>query len=686
MIRVGQVPRQPPGYQHRADLLLRLAERADAGPYAVVHALTGQRGVGKTHLAAAYARQRIEDGWSLVAWLTAEEHQELITGLAELAEHLGLRAPGDDAASAASRVRACLEARTEPGLLVIDNAENPADLGPHLPTTGPVHVVVTTTNQAFADAAEAVDVTVYTPKQAIDYLAARTGLTNLEGAFELAAELGHLPLALAQTSWLIRSGGKTYAQALADVRITPLADLLRPSEGDSYPRSVAETVLLTAAYAEKIESDSQTATVLGVLALLSPAGIPRSLLAKLLTSLPNPVDKQRADRILAVLAQASLIGYSLENTMVLMHRLTQRVLRDRAASTGTLENLIADLATALSAQTISEEQAWTRRAEAATLINQITALSEYAHPIARQTRTIDTTEIHSGVDLTLFDLRAWAVRHLINVRNFTQAITIGEALAADAAEYLGPDDPHTCYYRDRLATAHQLAGHLFLAINMFEAVVADWQRVLGHDNRSTLITLHNLAVAYQVAGRINEAIDQLEAVLATKKRTLGPEDPSTLNTQHTLAQTYEIAGQPTKAIDLFEAVLAAEERVLGPDHPSTLTAQHNLACTYFTSERLAEAINLFEAVLADRRRVLGPDHPDTLTTQHNLAWSYQIAGRITEAINLFEAVLTDLRRGLGPNHLDTLNTSEALAYTREQALRRNRLTRKWLSLRRKPRR
>jgi hypothetical protein len=251
----------------------------------------------------------------------------------------------------------------------------------------------------------------------------------------------HRHVALAQTSWLIRSGGKTYAQALADVRTTPLADLLHPSEGDSYPRSVAEAILLTAAHAETLDPDAQTATVLGVLAPLSPAGIPRTLLADLLADLPNPVDRQRADQILVILARASFIGYSLENTMVLMHRLTQRVLRDRAVGTGTLNTLIADLTTALSAQTISEEQAWTRRSEAATVINQITALSEYAHSTARQTRAIDTTETRADVDRALFDLSAWAVRHLIDVRNFTQAITIGEALAADAAAFLGPDNP-----------------------------------------------------------------------------------------------------------------------------------------------------------------------------------------------------------------------------------------------------
>ena len=191
----GDIPRCPPAFQPRDDLRNLLL---NAGQLTIIRTLTGTRGVGKSQLAAAYARECIDDGWPLVAWVAAEHPGQILSDLDELSRVMDLREDSDDSLSAATKVRRWLESSGgKQCLIVFDNASDPDLLTDWLPSTGSARIVITSNRRSFENLGTLIDVEAFTPDEARSYLLERTGLYDETGADALSKEVGRLPLALA---------------------------------------------------------------------------------------------------------------------------------------------------------------------------------------------------------------------------------------------------------------------------------------------------------------------------------------------------------------------------------------------------------------------------------------------------------------------------------------------------------
>ena len=638
--RLWNIPARNPAFVGREDLLAAVRERLQSGQTAVVQALYGMGGVGKTQLAAEYAH-RFAGSYDMAWWINAEQSGLVENQIADLGEGLGCIPPG--AGSEAVRAAVMGELRQHGRwLLIFDNATAPADVMSWLPGASG-HVLITSRERGWEEVAAAVEVDVLARAESVEMLQRRVPGIAEADADRLAGELGDLPLAIAQAAGFVVGTAISADQYLRLLQ-TRAGQLLDRAVPGTYPQSLAAATAVT--LAQLAAHDPAAVELASLCAFLAPEPIPEDLFIGAAGLLPDELAQRAADALawrqtLAHLAEQSLVR--VDHRGLQMHRLTQAILRDQ---------LTAD--SAVAARRCSEA---------------ILAARDPGHPPNPETwaRWAELMPHVLAADLVgtdnsaLRDLVRRACWYLIERGDSRTPRDLVSHLYQQWRDRLGEDHEHTLMAAHYLGWALLELGRYAESRDLTQDILERRRRVLGDDHPDTFYSAHNLAVDLRHLGEVQAARDLDQDNLARQRRVLGQDHPSALRSANSLAADLRELGEVQAASELDQDTLERRRRVLGQDHPDALYSAYNLAADLRELGQVQAARELDQDTLERRRRVLGQDHPDTLYSAYNLAVDLRELGQVHAARDLDQDTLERRRRVLGEDHPDTLRSAYNLA-------------------------
>lgn len=664
----------------------------------------GMGGVGKTQIAAALVnRLKNENAVDLLVWVPAASRDGIITTYARAAHTVEVGEIDPDLA-AANFVAWLGQPHRRRWIVVLDDVTDPADLAglwPPVAESGRTIVTSRRRDHAMLAGHNVVDVGAFDDAEAVRYLCEQfgEGESSAEAA-ALAADLGHLPLALAQAAAYIADRGLTCARYRARLaRRRSLADLTPDALPDGHQHAVAAAWQLSIELANELRPIGLAKAVLELMALLDPNGVPLNVLAARVVTLhvsrQTGVDFDAEDVFDALhnLRRLSLATVDEPAGVARVHALVQRATREATPPEAVDAAVIALTQALLSVWPETERDAEVQilRASVASLrqlagdtlwkgqdnrgevlfkagsslgfTGQVSAAASYFDDLV----AMASARIGTDHRDTLY-ARYWAAYWLGDTGDITGAISALTSLLVDQQRVLGPDRE-----ADILSTQHELgywygrSGDTARAVRSLSAVLPNRIRVIGDEHEETLQTRSSLAYWRGRNGDVAGALADNIELLADRTRILGPEHPKTVNTRHEIAYWRGCSGDFEGAVEGFTTVLHDRTRSLGAEHPETLSTRHSLAYWRGRAGDPIAAVAELREVLADRQRVMGEDNPATLTTRHALAYWTGHAEGPAAAVTQLEAVLADRRRVLGPDDPDTLLTHHELGCWRHRA-------------------
>lgn len=653
-------------------------------PY--VQVIVGMGGIGKTELATEYIHHNI-DKYEIIWWIRAEHHDRVRDALVKLAQRLGLREATSDSGRDRA-IAAVLETLRSDAwsnwLLVYDNAVDLLELQKYLPTTRPGgHIIITSRQLNWPSyiVAEGLKLTPFTEQEAISFLRRKVpGLATHDGrkqltreddvrrageAGRLAAELGHLPIAIEHAAAYLAETGQNVEEYLNRF-VENAHRLLGEQPGDSdLPAHISGTWTISTTL---LTPDAEH--LFNLCAFFSPEPIAAELFLQDTAGIDHPPgltdflsSPHRFRAAASKLHRLSLTKVDGARDLIQMHRVVQAVTQGRLrqdrpemfyAYRAAVDTLLAnsnpgnpdhsstDATYDLSLQHLESDHSFLHTDNAALrdlIIDQVRRL---------RLRGAHVEALQFGQDA----LRVWRERLGENdLQVLTMAVEVAVAMyisgrAADAHELILQIRPLLQGYTDGnglkvLLLCETFYGEDLRAHSQFrEALELDlgilpkFEIAFGIDHERTMNVRNNLAIDYLRLGRFREALEADQRNLEDRRRVLGPNDLITLNSYSAVARDLRSLGFYQESLDIARKAAKAFEAIGGRENPFWLDVCDGFATALRKAGYHWDALQESEQVLHRYRDYLGVDHMHTLRAAANLINARRAVGDLVGAEEL----------------------------------------------------
>jgi len=642
------------------DMLRRNTDLVGTSPKAEgTVVVTGPGGVGKSILAAEYARMFGSSYAGGVFWLDASgdsnsgaEHldNEVLarSRLREMARWLGLPdVPNEDLSLA---IKAALQ-RRPPALIIIDGLRSSltaAELDAWRCGASTTHEIITTRDAGHVRFPN-VQLNQLDDQSTHALLTQGRSLSPDEedAARELGAELGNYPLACDVASLYVnsRSSFRTYLQLLRASEDS--LDVLAQGLGHHLPGDYEPSVL--AVLKTSLLAVSQGAWgVLRACTFLGPVPIPRKLLVGHLAEVTgqSPSEAELAlGRALGDPRRDGLWRYDADDQALLIHPIIVRA----AALLDPSPELGEPCRRALVVSATNKIQEYgdiRRRRLDERDANTLSLLVEQARVL---TARVGAPELSPTpvVDLRLLV----AVEEYDLMRSdFTLAVMDGLRATAWMERVVDQKHPALLKVYSGFARSLHFKGEFRGALQLKRYVHETYESMSEAHPRDAIAAMRELSLTLRALREFDEATELSQRAWRESSEKLGATDELTLACIASLAQCLNEQGRAQEALELRVRLLEQVDEEFPDDELMQIMSWGNIGASLLYTTETALAESVLSNALARATAVLGTDHLHTLEIEHLLVWSLILNGKRTEAIEFSRPLYKRMVAAVGREH------------------------------------